>query len=229
MSRNDAPKPPSADLRALFEVLLVRKLPAVHRAADLPGSPRMPRRISHVIGVDDSPFDRAHRGDVLVVGAVFAGARLDGVLSARVRRDGANATAAIAGMILRSRFAAHLHAVLLQGIAVAGFNVIDIHALAAALARPVVVVARRAPGMSAIRAALETRVRGGARKWRLIERAGPMEPIGGLWVQRAGAITADETATLLRAFSPHGNLPEPLRAAHLIAGGVTTGESRGPA
>jgi uncharacterized protein len=27
----------------------------------------------------------------------------------------------------------------------------------------------------------------------------------------------------------HGNLPEPLRLAHLIAGGVTTGESRGRA
>lgn len=47
------------------------------------------RRISHVVGFDDALFDRSDRGDVLVVGAVFAGTRLDGVISTRVRRDGA--------------------------------------------------------------------------------------------------------------------------------------------
>ena len=30
----------------------------------------------HVVGVDDAPFKRNHRDDVLVVGAVFSGARL---------------------------------------------------------------------------------------------------------------------------------------------------------
>ena len=52
---------------------------------------RRGRRISHVVGFDDAPFDRSHRGDVLVVGAGFEGERLDGVISTRVRRDGANA------------------------------------------------------------------------------------------------------------------------------------------
>jgi endonuclease V-like protein UPF0215 family len=36
-------------------------------------------------------------------------------------------------------------------------------------------------------------------------------------------------AALLAATTLHGNVPEPLRLAHLIAGGVTTGESRGRA
>ncbi len=62
------------------------------------------------MGFDDAPFERAHRGDVLVVGAVYAGARLDGVLAARVRRDGAIATRAIAECVRRSRFFAQLHA-----------------------------------------------------------------------------------------------------------------------
>ncbi|WP_437941206.1 DUF99 family protein [Sorangium sp. So ce341] len=185
-------------------------------------------RLSHVIGVDDAPFARDHRGDVPVVGAVFAGLRLEGVLSTRARRDGRNATPAIAAMVRGSRFYAQAQVVLLQGIAVAGFNVVDIAALRDALALPVVVVARRLPNLDAIRDALLSRVRGGRRKWALIERAGPMEPVGGVYVQRAG-ISLEDTTALLARLSVHGNLPEPLRAAHLIAGGLTTGESRGRA
>jgi hypothetical protein len=185
----------------------------------------MTSRYSHVIGFDDAPFARDHRGDVLVVGAVFAGARLEGVLSAKVRRDGANATRVLAELIRRSKFRAHVQAVLLQGIAFAGFNVVDIHALHAALGIPVVVVARRRPNLAAIRAALLDKVRGGRRKWARVERAGPMQPCAGLFVQGAG-ISLGDTERLIRRLALNGALPEPLRTAHLIAGGVTAGESR---
>lgn len=187
----------------------------------------MPKRrsISHVIGVDDAPFDRSHRGDVPVFGAVFAGARLEGVLSTRVRRDGVNATARIAEMIAGSRFGTHVQALLLQGIAFAGFNVVDLQALHAALGIPVIVVVRKAPDLKAIRRALLTRVPGGARKWALIERAGHMERLAGVYVQRVG-IERETAAALIRRLAVNGALPEPLRTAHLIAGGVVTGESR---
>jgi len=163
---------------------------------------------------------------VLVVGAVYAGERLDGVLSCRVRRDGVNATARLAVCIRQSRFYPQLHVVLLQGIAFAGFNVVDIHGLSATLARPVMVIVRRRPNLAAIRRALLTRVRGGARKWQLVERAGAVEEIGGLFIQRAG-LSADAAAAVLRRHARHGILPEPLRSAHLIAGGVIRGESSG--
>lgn len=128
-------------------------------------------------------------------------------------------------MIRDCRFAPQLQAVMLQGIAFAGFNVVDIHHLSAELGIPVLVVARRAPDLDAIREALLTKVPGGRRKWRLIEKAGPMEPMENLWVQRAG-LDADSARALLRQHARHGHLPEPLRTAHLIAGGITDGESR---
>jgi len=183
------------------------------------------RRLSHVVGFDDAPFERAHRGDVMVVGAVYAAARLEGVLATRVRRDGANATRALAECVQGSRFRAQLHAVLLQGIAFAGFNVVDLAALHEALGLPVLAVARRKPDLAKIRRALLGHVPGGARKWRLIERAGPMEPAAGVWVQRAG-LSRSEARSLVERFALNGRLPEPLRAAHLIAGGVVAGESR---
>jgi uncharacterized protein len=184
--------------------------------------------ISNVIGFDDSPFARPHRGDVRLVGVVFSGTRLDGILTGRVRRDGANSTRAIAALVAGSKFASQLQLVMLQGIALGGFNVVDIHGLYHLLNVPVLVVARRAPRMELIREALLTRVRGGARKWALIERAGPMEPVGEVFVQRAG-LSMEAARAVINRFSVHGSIPEPLRAAHLIAGGVATGESRGRA
>jgi endonuclease V-like protein UPF0215 family len=188
----------------------------------------VPRCLSHVIAFDDAPFERAHRGDVLVVGTVFAGGRLDGVLSGKLRRDGANATRVIEGIVRGCRFFPQIHAVLLQGITFAGFNVVDVPRLQAAIDVPVLVVLRRRPDLAAIRRALVEHVPGGARKWRLIEAAGPVEAIGPLFVQRAG-ITLGEAEALVEGLRVHSLVPEPLRVAHLIAGGVTRGESSGRA
>jgi endonuclease V-like protein UPF0215 family len=188
-------------------------------------TPAVKARLSHVVGFDDAPFERAHRGNVMVVGAVYAGPKLEGVLSCRVRRDGANATRAIASCVSKSRFGIQLHAILLQGIAFAGFNVVDVAALHEATGIPVVVVSRRRPDLERIRSALTRHVPGGMRKWALIERAGPMESVAGVFVQRAG-ISRDDADRLLRGLQLSGKLPEPLRTAHLIAGGVTLGESR---
>ncbi len=186
---------------------------------------RRAARISHVVGFDDAPFARSHRGDVLVVGAVFAGERLDGVVSTRVRRDGTNSTQRLIECTTTSKYFDQLQAILLQGINFAGFNVADLKELHRVTGLPVLVIARHPPDLHAIRKALLQRVPGGAKKWRLIEAAGPMEPLAGLYVQRCG-ITPEGAAKLLTRLQQNGLLPEPLRVAHMIAGGVTVGESR---
>lgn len=205
----------------------------------------------NVIAFDDGPFPRDHRGDVLLVGVVCSDTRVDGIVSGRIRRDGADATRRMIELVRASQFGAHLQAVLLQGIAVGGFNVVDIHGLSEALSVPVLVVVRRPPDMTAVRRALfssaptgeRPRVTGATRKWKLIERAGAVEPLGPsrralkrgsprtapkVWVQRAG-LSTDEARRILAATTLHGNIPEALRVAHLVAGGVTTGRSRGRA
>jgi uncharacterized protein len=95
---------------------------------------------------------------------------------------------------------------MLQGIALGGFNVVDIHGFYRSLNIPVLVVARRAPRMEMI----------GKRKWTLIEKAGPMEPVDGVFVQRAG-LSLDLAGQVIRRFSVYGSIPEPLRVAHLEA------------
>lgn len=200
-------------------------IPSNKRSRAQAETSRRGRRISHVVGFDDAPFERSHRGDVLVVGAVFAGNRLDGVISTKVRRDGANAAQRLIDCLTGSKYFDQLQAILLQGIAFAGFNVVDLQRLHQATGLPVLVVARYLPDLQAIRKALLEQVPGGTRKWRLIEAAGPMEPMAALYVQRCG-ITAENAARLLASLQQNSQLPEPLRVAHMIAGGVTTGESR---
>jgi endonuclease V-like protein UPF0215 family len=183
------------------------------------------RSFSHVVGFDDCPFEREHRGDVPVIGAVFAGPRLEGVLRGQVRRDGTDATRTLARLVAQSKYAAQLQLVMLQGIAFAGFNVVDLHRLHRDLALPALVVVRRRPRLERVRSALK-RVPGGARKWALIEQLSPAEPVGGVFVQRAG-ISLSEAAAAIARHAIHGAIPEPLRTAHLIAGGIATGQSRG--
>ncbi|ULH16679.1 DUF99 family protein [Deinococcus sp. KNUC1210] len=178
----------------------------------------------HAIGFDDSPFEPSSRGDVRVIGTVYARHALHAVISGRVRRDGRNSTDELTR--LTGLVGEHLQLILLQGIALAGFNVVDIHRLSRQTGLPVLVVARRAPDLTRIEAALKNRVSGGVRKWRLIEAAGPMEDCGGVYVQRAG-LTLEQAAESLAALTIQGRIPEPLRAAHLIAGGVGRGHSAG--
>ncbi|MBI3781997.1 MAG: DUF99 family protein [Deltaproteobacteria bacterium] len=186
----------------------------------------MSRRLSNVVGFDDAPFARSPAGAVQIVGAVFADLRFDGVLIGQVEKDGDDATDTVGRLVSESRFAEHVQAVLLQGIAFGGFNVVDVAALHERLDLPILVVARRQPDLDAIRNALLTRVVNGKQKWRRIEAAGPMEPLRGVYVQRAG-LTPAQAEALIDRFALHGRIPEPLRVAHLIAGALSKGASRG--
>lgn len=208
----------------------------------------------NVIGFDDGPFEREHRGRVLLVGAVCSRTRLDGVVSGKILRDGNDSAERMIELIRGSQFRSALQAVLLQGIAVAGFNVVDGQALSAELRLPVLVISRKRPDFGAVERALfsrdppgRPRVPGAPRKWSLIQAAGAMEqlepshramrramrtgaarPTQRLWIQRVG-MSLTEARDLILATTLHGNVPEPLRLAHLIAGGIVTGRSRGRA
>lgn len=184
------------------------------------------RAFSHIVGFDDFPFPRGHCGDVPIVGTIYSGLRLEGVVSGKVQRDGVNATRVLIELVRDSKFGAHLQLVMLQGVAMAGFNVVDVTRLHAALGVPVLVVARHAPRPEAMRRALLERIPGGGAKWAHVERLGPMEPLAGVHVQRMG-ISLREAEAVLRRTAVNGTIPEPLRAAHLIAGGMGAGQSRG--
>ena len=186
---------------------------------------------SRFLGIDDAPF-RFSDETVPVVGVVVqAPSYIEGVLTTLAEVDGHDATERIAGMVRRSRYLAGLAAILIDGTAVGGFNVIDIDALHEAVDRPVVTVTRKKPNLDSIATALRRRFDDWEERLEIVRRH-EMESIrtdhGTLWVTYVGA-KQDYVRDALSLTTVRGVLPEPLRVAHLIAAGIVRGESHGRA
>src|SRR2546428_7046153 len=112
---------------------------------------------SRCLGIDDAPF-RFSDETVPVVGVVVqAPSYIEGILTTLAEVDGRDATERIASMVRRSRYRAGLAAILIDGTAVGGFNLIDIDAVRAAVDRPVVTVTRKKPNLGSIETALRRR------------------------------------------------------------------------
>lgn len=182
------------------------------------------KRESRIIGVDDGPFDRFTDTAVPVIGTITRGSRIEGFLHTEVTVDGMDATNALVEMITRSRFATIIRCIMLDGIALAGFNVIDVRELSQKTALPVIVVMRRAPDLEAMRIALDKMGHPG--RYTLLEKAGHIREIMGLHIQSFG-IDEDDIGDILRMTQVEGNVPEPIRISHMVAGALRQGESKG--
>lgn len=182
---------------------------------------------ARVLGIDDGP-PRGDEVDLVGVIARAASGYVEGVLHATVERDGDDATEAMARMTTSCRVYPNIVAVLTHNVTVAGFNTIDVAALAAAAERPVVAVSRGPQDYPAMREALLAgNIPHGEAKWQRI--AGCQAPAihhGGRTLVPAG-LAVHEAIELAELCTVRGHLPEPIRLAHLIAAGWVLGESRG--
>jgi len=180
-----------------------------------------------VIGIDDAPHKFKSKGNILIVGTIFRGGSfLDGILSTKASIDGNNATKNIAAMINKSKFKPQLRCIFLDGIAVGGFNIIDIKELNKKTRLPVIVVIRKKPGIENIKRILAKLGKKG--KIKLLDRAGPVIPAGKIYIQLAG-IGMEKAKEILRIACTRSHIPEAVRLAHIIASGIVDGESRGKA
>jgi len=179
-----------------------------------------------VLGIDDGVFTPHSNELVDVVGVVYRGGYwLDGFMHTRVRVDGLDATEKLAEMITSSPHYPQLRVIMLNGVTLAGFNVVDIEELCQRVKLPVVAVTRDKPNFGDIKKALQNLPQS-EQRWRAIEKAGKMikvftrngeEPI---YMHVAGL--SEEAATrILKSTSTRSNVPEALRVAHIIASGLT--------
>ncbi len=183
-------------------------------------------RLVNCIGFDDCPFQRNYRGQIGIVGTVYAGKRLDGILKGSVEKDGDDSAEHLIEIVGSSRFYEHCNLIMLQGICLGGFNIVDAEMIHRELSRPVLVVARKMPDYQAIRNALLKKVPRGKAKWKIISGLGPMEPCCKCFIQRIG-LGFEEAEKIINFFCINSNIPEPIRTAHLIAGALGKGSSRG--
>ena len=119
-----------------------------------------------ILGIDDAPFNkfqnpmwipglqkvtnkllrRFMKGKTIIIGTFFrGGSSLDGVISTKITVDGDDSTENIVKMVNESKFKPQLKLLMLDGIAVGGFNVIDIEELNKKTGLPIIVVIRTHP------------------------------------------------------------------------------------
>ncbi len=184
------------------------------------------------VGIDDGPFRSHGKGKALIVGAVFRGGQwLDGILSTHVEVDGTDATRKIAEMINRSKHKDQLRVIMTSGITFAGFNVLDIHELFEKTELPVIVVSRKYPDLASVKRALKN-LSSWQQRWKVLSSAGEIHMVksrhgeASVYIQIAG-IKLSDAREVVHLTATRSFVPEPLRAAHLIATGIVRGESTG--
>lgn len=180
-----------------------------------------------LLGIDDAPFDKFKDKRTLLIGTFFrGGSSLDGVLSTYVKVDGRDSTGEIAKLVERSKFKTQIRAILLDGIAVGGFNIVDIEKLNKKTKIPVIVVMRKKPNIEKIEKALKKL--GMEKKIILLKKAGEIHQADNIFIQIEG-ITLEKARKIIKISTSRSFIPEPIRTAHLIAAGIVLGESKGRA
>lgn len=184
-----------------------------------------------ILGIDDAPFS-FEDATTMVVGVVMRGGEyIEGVLRSQVTVDGDDATSVVAEMVCATRHREQLRAVLLDGICLGGFNVVDLGKLYEAIAIPIVTVTRDKPDLMAIERALRAHFPDWERRL-AVHKEGTLHEFSTahnpLYAKFVGC-SPGEAQEIISLATIRGVLPEPLRVAHLIASGIVKGESYGKA
>jgi endonuclease V-like protein UPF0215 family len=185
-----------------------------------------------ILGIDDGPFSRDDK-EVIVIGVVFRGGEfLNGVLRTYVSIDGLDATEKLSSMINSSKHKQQIKVVMLDGITLGGFNVVDVKKLYSETKIPIIVINRKVPDLKSIKRALEKNFDDFEKRWKMVLNAGKIKQMKlgkfSIYYQNVG-VDDEETEEIILTSLRHAQIPEPLRVAHIIASGIVKGESNGHA
>lgn len=186
--------------------------------------------LKRVLGIDDSSFDREVEERTLLVGVL---ARFDGYVEGVVTReasiDGMDSTDAIISMF-SAHFGSEVDYVMLNGITFAGFNICDLNRVWKETGVPVVSITRKRPDIESMNSAVRKHFPDHERRIEVLTSTVPVEitirPGSKVYANIVG-MELQEASELIRKTIVRGNMPEPVRLAHIIAGGIKNGESRG--
>jgi len=191
------------------------------------------KREIRIVGFDDGPFTPRTKGKVPVIGVVFRGGDfLDGVIKTEIAIDGMDATDTMIKIVNQSKHKEQLRVIMLKGITIGGFNMINIFKLYKKTGLPVIAINRKGPNLKKIKTALQN-FDDFEDRWKCIEDAGKInkmkiEKDKNIYFQFKG-LKQNEVEEVIRLSCTRSLIPEPLRVAHLIASALIKGESGGRA
>lgn len=184
-----------------------------------------------ILGIDDCPLEKRKK-KVMIIGTIFRGGKfMDGLLTTFIEKDGLDSTTKIASMINKSRHKPQIKVIMLDGITLAGFNIIDLKKLFELTSKPIIAINRKKPSLKDVKKALKN-FKDFKKRWEMIKNAGKIKLFTmkklKIYYQNFG-IEDEEAEEVIRISCTHANFPEPLRIAHIIASGISKGESYGKA
>ena len=186
---------------------------------------------SRVLGVDDAPFHFGDESTAVVCAVVRIPQYLEAVMVGEVAVDGTDANNVLLRMLRESRYTEGLSLIFIDGVALGGFNVIDIDLLHRELGIPIATVTRDQPDIPAMVQALQKKFDDWERRAEIVRRKKLQrietrhKPI---YVTCEGMSQAD-LKEAIELSTVRGVLPEPIRIAHLIGTAIAKGESHGRA
>lgn len=184
------------------------------------------KREIRIIGIDDFPFKKdKSKEEVRVIGCIFRGRKsLDGVIATKVEKDGLDSTDKLIRMIKSSTHRGQLQVIMLDGIALAGFNVVDIERLSNETGLDTIVVMKKEPDLGATKKALKDNFPDWEERVKIIEKAGEINKLRNkgetTFYQRSPSLTKEKAESVIRISTRRGAIPEPVRVAHLISHGI---------
>lgn len=184
-----------------------------------------------LLGIDDSPFSFNEKYTNIIGVVMRGGSYLEGVLCNQISVDGDDATFVCKNMINDTRHKKQLKAVLFDGVALGGFNIVDIEEIYRDTAVPVITITRDKPDMMKIKNALQKNFSDWEKRWNVLSK-GEIHEVktryNPIYIKCVGLMIA-EAKEIIKISTIRGVIPEPIRVAHLIASGITRGESYGKA
>lgn len=183
---------------------------------------------SKVIGWNEGPFDFGQEEPTPLVGVITrGGGPVDGVIKTEVAVDGLNGTSLISTAINESKHREELRLVVLSGITLAGFNVVDISKVSEKTNLPVLSVTREKVDLESFKSALKN-LPDFQQRWRAVRNAGEIRGFElddhRVYYQTAN-LSKSGAERALKVLATHSVLPEPVRLAGMIATSLVRGES----
>lgn len=184
-----------------------------------------------LLGVDDGPFHFSDKKTVVIGVVMRASGYIEGIIKKEIRIDGSDSTDLVVDMIKHTRHRKQLKAMMLDGVALGGFNIVDIDKVFDETSLPVVTVTRDKPNFEKIKTALQGHFEDWQDRYDLITRGELFEletSYNPIFVKCAG-VSFEEAKEIITLATIRGVIPEPIRIAHIIASGILRGESYGKA
>ena len=171
-----------------------------------------------VLGIDDGPFTFEERRALFTGVMVRLPSYVEGMAIGSVEIDGKDATDRIAEMVTGHGWKGMLHAILMDGAALGGFNIVDLAGLYERTGIPAITVTSERPDLDAIKEALKSHFDGWEERYDMLRSREMHEisvPEGRVYISFHGT-DLKGAKEIVRKSIIRGLTPEPIRLAHMV-------------